>query len=155
MSHQTSQLLDVRELPEALLSSSAEQHSIVPECIPQRHIVPIKGVYTYDPQSLVPPPPPPVSGLMAKLHYKGTDRAALLRDVKPSTALNHRRHTPIYARCVHGTLHTFDKSFFINCLSSANVDKDTSLLHAVDRRCIHKLLCLISVWQGHNNVVTL
>lgn len=50
---------------------------------------------------------------------------------------------------------TFHKRFLINSLPSANVDKDSGPFHAVDCCRVHKLLGLVSVWQGCHYVVAL
>jgi hypothetical protein len=50
---------------------------------------------------------------------------------------------------------TFDQSIFINGLTSANIDEDTSSLHAANGLCINELMCRRRKWHCQHDVVTL
>lgn len=50
---------------------------------------------------------------------------------------------------------TFDQGWFINSLTSAYIDENTALLHAVYGRSIDELVCGWGQWQRCNNIVAL
>ncbi len=50
---------------------------------------------------------------------------------------------------------TLYQSIFINGLTSANIDEDTSPLHAANGLCVNELMCCRRKWHCCHDVVTL
>ncbi len=50
---------------------------------------------------------------------------------------------------------TLYQSTFVNSLTSANIDEDTSFLHAAYGLCINELVCRRGKWHCRHDVVTL